>query len=397
MDVTWIKSRIAAHVVALADEIGPRPAGSPANRLATDYLRMVLAATELEIRAQPFTCSWWEPGSATLRIGGAWVDAPPSPFSRPCDVHGRVTRLGTAAELAAVDGTLEPGRVIVLHGDLTAESYMPRGFPFLDLPEQRAILDRVEALAPAAVVAVVPVWRAVPVLEDGGLGFPYLAVPTNIGDRLREHRDVGVRIGGAIHDGGGENVAARHGPDGPRTVLTAHVDTKVGTPGAFDNAGGVATLLALAEWGLPDGQPVEFVFFNGEDHFEAPGESAWLAATDLGEIRMAINLDGAGVVGHDTSVTPMACPDETARQVEAMVAERPGWTIGPEWYESDHAIFAMRGIPSLAITSQGAHDLANVLHAERDTTRMVDPGILAGVDGFIADWLAATRPGSPRP
>ena len=386
MDTSWLTARISAHLTALVEQIGPRPPGSPANRLATDYLRMVLGAAGLEVHVEPFACRWWEPGSAAVEVGGAWYDVTPSPFSRPCDVRGRVARLSTPAELESAD--LEPGRIVVIDGDLTAEAYFPKAYPFLDLPEQRARLARLEALRPAAVIAIVPAREAVPVLEDGDLEFPYLQVTPALGDRIRRHRAVGVRIGGALHDAEGVNVAARHPGTGPRVVLSAHVDTKATTPGAFDNAAGVSTLLALAEAGLPDGLPVELVFFNGEDHYQAPGEQAWLATADLTDIRYVINLDGVGVVGRDTTVAMLACPPEVEARVRALVDGRPGWGIGPEWYESDHAIFAMRGIPSLAITSENVHELLpEIIHTERDGVRAVDPTILARVAVFLDDWL----------
>jgi aminopeptidase YwaD len=386
MDSTWLKSRIGAHVTALAEEIGPRPPGSPANRVATDYLRMVLGATGLEVSELPFSCRWWDPGPAAVQVGGAWIDVAPAPYSGPCDVRGQVRRIGDDAALA--EAPIEPGRILVIHGDLVSDPYFPKAFPFLDQPEQRSRIDRLEHLQPAAVIAVGSTTRAIPLLEDGDLDFPYAVVPRSLGDRMRDGREVGVRIGGELLDGEGVNVSARHGPPGPRLVLSAHVDSKVTGPGAFDNAGGVATLLALAEAGLPAGAAVELVFFNGEDHYQAPGEQAWLAATDLAEVGQIVNLDGAGVVGHGTAVSMLACPQDLEDRVRAAVARRPGWSIGPEWYESDHAIFAMRGIPSLAITSAGVHQLlTSVAHTERDTPRMVDPAILAGVAGFLEAWL----------
>jgi aminopeptidase YwaD len=385
MDLTWLKARIGAHVTALAGEIGPRPCGSPANLLATDYVRMVLAATGLAIDERPFSCTAWEPGTATLQVGGAWIDVPPAPFSRPCSVRGRVARISTDDELQAA--TLEPGRIIVIHGELTAESYLPKAFPFLEPTEQRQRLARLEALEPAAVIAAVAGWRIESVLEDGDLTFPYVVVPVGVGERMREGREVAVRIGGALRDAAGSNIATRSGPAGPRIILSAHLDTKVTTPGAFDNAGGVATLLALAESGLPPNVPIELVFFNGEDHFQAPGEQAWLAATDLSDIRHVVNIDGAGVVGHPIGVTTLACPAAFESAVRDAVACHQGWEWVPAWYESDHAIFAMRGIPSVAITSAGAHGLANVIHSERDTTKMVDPALLASVAGFLEESL----------
>lgn len=388
MDGSWLKSRIAAHVTALAEEIGPRPSGSPANRLASEYVRMVLSKAGLTVETQPFTCRWWEPGAAALQIGGAWVDVPPAPFSRPCEVSGRVARLGS--DIALETAAFGPGRIVVLHSALVADSYFPKAFPFVDLPEQRTRIERLEALRPAAVIAAIPALRAMPVLEDGDLEFPYLTVTTAVGERLRENRAIAVRIGGALHDGTGANVSTRHGPPGPRIVLSAHIDSTITSPGAFDNGGGVAILLALAEVGLPTGVSLELVFFNGEDHYLAPGEQAWLATTDLAEVRGVVNIDGTGVVGHDVAVSLLAASPDLTTRLQSMLAGRDGWDVGPEWYESDHAIFAMRGIPSLAITSAGAHEtLTNVIHTDRDTPRMVDPAILADVAEFVVEWLGA--------
>lgn len=395
MDTTWLTARITAHLTALVRQIGPRPPGSPANRVATDYLRMVLRAAGLEVHEEPFTCRWWEPGSASVEVGGAWYEVPPTPFSRPCDVRGHVLRLSTDADLERTD--IEPGRVVVIDGDLTTEPYFPKAFPFVDLPLQRARIERLEALRPAVLIAIVPAIRAEPVIEDGDLEFPYLQVTPTLGDRIRRHRAVGVRIGGTLQDAEGVNVSARHGGAGPRIVLSAHVDSKATTPGAFDNASGVATLLTLAEAGLPADTPVELVFFNGEDHYAAPGEVAWLRTADVGTIRHVVNLDGAGVVGRESTVAMLACPPEFEATVRDYVSTYPGWSIGAPWYESDHAIFAMRDIPSLAITSSNVHEvLAEIIHSDRDMIRTVDPAILARVAVFLAGWLDLVGAPTPR-
>ena len=62
--------------------------------------------------------------------------------------------------------------------------------------------------------------------------------------------------------------AAARGPAGaPRAVVIAHIDSKSGTPGALDNATGVAAMLEvarlLADVTLRD--TVQFVAFSGEE------------------------------------------------------------------------------------------------------------------------------------
>jgi aminopeptidase YwaD len=402
-----VAERIARHLSVLAEDIGARPPGSPANRRANDHLVTTLEAVGFAVEMLPFEARWWEPGPAELRLGETWIPVEPAPFGRPCDVAGPVVRASTDAELdallAATDGPVASGAMLIVDGELVAEPLFPKAFPFLDLPEQLQRIERLERLAPAAVIGVVPEPRALPLFEDADLAFPYLVVDASFGDALRPGRTAGLRVGGALHGGPGVNVSARSPATvsagsraggfadtaDRRTVLSAHVDSKVTTPGAFDNAGGVAVLLALAESGGLDDVPVELVFFNGEDHYATPGELAWFAAADLSGVREAVNLDGAGFVGRGSTVTPFACSTETEARLEAFVTTRTDWSIAPPWYESDHAIFAMRGIPSLAITSDGVHDLlVEVAHTDRDTVDVVDPAILAEVASFVRDWLA---------
>jgi aminopeptidase YwaD len=387
MDLDRLATRISAHLHVLAEEIGPRPPGSPANRRATDHVRRALTACDLDVRQQAFEATWWQPGPAGIDIAGDRIDLPPTPFGRPCDAIGAVLRLASDADLAGA--TPMPGAVIVIDGTLSAEPYFPKAFPFLDLPEQRARLARLEAIRPAAVVAVVRDGGPYAAFEDGDLAFPYLAVPAVVGDRLADGDRVRVHVGGRLERGLGVNVSARSGASGPRTVISAHVDSKVTGPGAFDNAGGVAVLLALAEEGLPDGVPVELVLFNGEDHYAAPGEQAWLAATDLGTVTDVVNVDGAGVAGRASSAVALAASPATEAHLAEAIAARPGWVLADPWYQSDHAIFAMRGIPSVAIASAGLDDLlASVAHTEHDTLDVVDVRILADVAGFVAEWVA---------
>ena len=73
----------------------------------------------------------------------------------------------------------------------------------------------------------------------------------------------------------GCNVIAHKGArqDG-RIVVFAHIDARMGTPGAGDNASGTIVLLLLAEL-LADyigEMGIELVAMNGEDYFSNPGE-----------------------------------------------------------------------------------------------------------------------------
>jgi aminopeptidase YwaD len=384
-ELAVLAKRIDHHLRILAEEIGARPPGSAANHRATTHVATTLEQAGLSVRCDPFWTRWWEPGPGQLCVDGRDLTVVPNPFSPPCDVQGSVV---TVADLPALERLADGpgGRIVVLTGALAHEPLWPVAFPFLAVPTHRAIAASLLGARPAAVIAVSDHWQ--PILEDPDLGVPSTTIRTADAAGLITGVEVALRLGGAVHRGDGVNVAARTEGEGPRVVLSAHVDSKVTTPGAFDNAGGVAVLLALAEHGLPVDVPVEVVTFNGEDHADACGEVAWLAATDLSEIAGIVNIDGAGLRGHGSSLALMACPPELHDRVAAVVAGRPGWGLSEPWYESDHAILAMRGIPAVAVTTAGVHELMTLLaHSAADTVEVVDVEVLADVANTVATLL----------
>lgn len=373
-----VRDRLQHHLRVLVDEVGPRPAGSPANGRATDHVRRVLTAAGLRVRALPFHTAWWDPSPSRLHLpDGEVVELLANPFSPPGTVEGPVVHLEDHAALAAHVGPAGGGEVLVLGLPLGGEPIMPATFPFLQVPEQRQLVATLEALHPAAVVAVSPIAATTPTFEDPTLSFPSVTVEPSMAQRLEPGTSLRIEVGGRTLAGRGVTVVGRTTPSGPRLVVSAHVDSKVTTPGAFDNAASLAAVLTLVEVAGPDLGPVEVVAFNGEDHHDSAGEVAWLDATDLDEVTGVINVDGAGVAGRRTGVTCLACPAELEEHVLGWARHRPGWTAMAPWFESDHAIFAMRGIPAVAITSEDVHDLlATVAHTPADTLDVLDLDVL---------------------
>jgi aminopeptidase YwaD len=380
-----LRARIEHHLQVLVGEIGARPPGSPANRRATEHARRVLTDAGLHVRSFPFTTRWWEPGPGKLITSDGPADVVPNPYSPPCAVSGPAVLVGSLEALETLGERASD--ILVLSGELTREPVMPKSFPFYNPDEHRRIRGALGRIRPAGIVAVSEQWQ--PIFEDPDLPFPSTSVPPALGARLHDGRRVRLELGGQVHIGPGATVSGTlPGPVAPRIVLSAHLDSKVTTPGAFDNAGSVAVLLALAVLDLPDTAPLEVVLFNGEDHFDACGELAWLSDTDLGEVAVNVNLDGIGLVGHGTSLSCLACPASLAGALEVFVAEHPGWSPAEPWMESDHAIFAMQGIPAVAVTSDDVHALlAGLAHGPRDTLEVVDVARLAQVALDLQDLL----------
>jgi len=382
-----VRERIRHHLEVLVEDIGARPPGSPANRRATDHVHASLTAAGKTVTALPFTTLWWEPGGGWLEVHGARVAVEPNPYSPPADVLGPAVVVGQRSELEALER--DAGAVLVLTDELAREQLLPACFPFLSLPEHERIRAALQRLAPAAIVVVSD--RCEPVLEDPDLGIPSTTIPSAIGRSLTTGEVLHLAVSGAVHPGAGVNLSTRLAGTERRLVLSAHIDSKATTPGAFDNAGSVATVLALTELGHLDDLPIEVVLFNGEDHVDSCGEVAWLDATDLDEITGVVNVDGVGLAGQGLSLATLACPDELAAELAAWVDRHPGWVTAAPWYESDHAIFAMRGIPAVAITTQDVHALLGGLaHTPADTLDVLDLAVLERLAADLPVLLALT-------
>lgn len=174
--------------------------------------------------------------------------------------------------------------------------------------------------------------------------------------------------------------------------MVAHVDTKPGTPGAIDNGTGVVTLLRVAELlaDLDDAaRPgVELFWVNGEDSHQAAGELAYLATNDLTHMRLAVNVDGAGLRGDPTAFSTYGTPDD----LDLSPFTTHGLVAGPSWPQSDHMVFAMAGRPAVALTS-GAMDrlLGEVAHSPGDVPALVDVALLEQAAQAIAALVRGQR------
>lgn len=129
-----------------------------------------------------------------------------------------------------------------------------------------------------------------------------------VGYRPERHR---YKVTGpAVWRGDAENLVAEvPGAESPREIVVvgAHYDSVVGSPGANDNASGVAALLALAEWFRVRPQPrsIRFAAFANEEPpcFMTPaqGSHAYVAACrDADEKLVAMfALDGIGFFSNE--------------------------------------------------------------------------------------------------
>ncbi len=228
---------------------------------------------------------------------------------------------------------------------------------------------------------------------------------------------------------GYDNVAAIHigsAPDRPRVLIGAHYDSVRGTPGADDNASGVAGLLEAARVlsGIQLGATIEFVGFNLEElqtYTYRVGSRRYAAAARLAGVRYAgtLVLEMLGYFSREpgSQYVPKllfwkrvprkgnfiaATGDRRSRALlrtfaESAAAAAPdlevvtfrspfrGWVV-PHTRLSDNASFWDEGYPSLMITDTAF--LRNPhYHRPTDSATTLDYGLMARVVDAVVETV----------
>jgi len=346
-------------------------------------------------------CIEWEPefASASLVVRDVARRLRVGPYSLPADAEARLAAASSVEELETGDYA---GTVLLLHGEIAAEQLMPKNFVFYNPESHQRIIRAVERHAPVAVIAatgrnpelaggVYPY----PLFEDGDFDIPnaYVtdvegeALLLAVGERVRVRIDARRIPARAQHV-----VATRPGTGEGRICFYAHIDSKDGTPGALDNATGVAVLLGLAELlsAYRGGPSIELVPFNGEDYYAPVGQMRYLADNEdrFDDIVVGCNVDGAGFVGSRTEVSFYGLPPNVESAARTAMV-RTGVAEGPQWVQGDHTLLVQNGVPALAVTSADVFfNVSTVAHTAADTIDLADPVELAVTATFFADLVS---------
>lgn len=370
--MSHIERLLAEHLHHLSGTIGPRPAGSPGNQAAEAYIARTLDEYGYDVERQPYTCPAWEHLDTFLLVGGEPAPAAANAFSPPCDLDAPSVPVGTLAELRAAELR---GRVAVLYGALAAGALSPKAWPFKGEGEAETVA-LLEAKGPAALLTVQAREGHLPRLtEDAELAIPAATVPAAVGLSLVQRPGVRVRleIRSRRREATAANVVGQIGSDESRVIICAHFDTKVDTPGAADNASGVAVLLALgrmlAQHRLRHG--VELVAFNGEEYLPL-GDDVYLKrrGESLGQVVALINFDAVGLWLAPNSLTMLGAAQPFEHAVREVAARHPGLVWAQPWIESNHSTFVWRGVPCVAFTAASPPP---IYHTRADTEAWISP------------------------
>jgi aminopeptidase YwaD len=371
-----LEATIHQHLAVLVDEIGARPTGSVGNHRAGAYLKQQFGKAGWQVESPLFNCLTWETGGSRLSCGEQRFEVQANPYSPTFEGSFPFVVCDTVEALEQFD-TLR-GHLLVLSGLLAAESYMPLKFPFVTIEEQQRVLGQILHAQPEAVIGI----NSQPLFCDGDFPIPSVTLAPADGSRLLacSPQPLRLSIQGRRIESNGHNVIAHPvNLSLPKIVICAHYDTWFDTPGAVDNATGVTVLLALAQLLSPQKSNIEFVVFNGEDHYASPGEVSYLER-GMGDIACAINIDGVGAQAHQNSVAYFG-ESPILERIQSVQQQFPAIVTSVPWYQSDHTLFVQQGIPAIALTSS-PFDLKQT-HTPHDTLDKIDTAAVAEAVRFI--------------
>ena len=371
----------------LVNEIGPRPSASPANHAAEEFLAAEFARLGYTVERQEYPATAWEQRATRLKLGGAILEAAANPYSPPCKVETELVVLRSLPELEAADLR---GCIAVLCGELLVQPLSAKSW-FLKGETDERIIQALEKGQPAAILCVQRgLSGPLGLIEDWEFTLPSATVTPQAGLKLVQSPGAWARlvIDAELKPGTAANLVARKPGRRPeRLVFMAHFDTKFDTPGAMDNASGMAALLAIAEIlaKADTGLSLEFIAFNNEEYLPIGDDEYFrrLGENPTADILAALNLDLVGQqLAVDTWCNLGASPEFTTHLAE-LAKDVPHLIAGEPWYESNHSSFLMRGCPVVALSGKGYVPLQ---HSAQDTLEWVDPVRVARLAEFCAAW-----------
>jgi len=352
------------HVLALAEDIGSRPAGSDAERQAAQYISQQLITYGYQTEDQEFTFGYYVETAALEVLAPAPLSLTPRPL-----------RLSGGGEVTAE---------LVPAGLGRPQDFPPEGLEGRIALTERGDLSFSEKVtnAAAAGAAAVVIYNNVEGLFRGDLReespIPALSLSQAEGRQLQallEESPLTVRLSvqSAEETETSQNIIARSPQDDCQVIVGAHYDSVAAGPGANDNASGSATLLEIARvLDLANqGEGVCFVAFGAEETVLSGSRHFVAALTSQGQPtpQAMVNLDMVGV-GAEWQL--MGSPS----LVEKIDQEATALGLDPvptdPHLSGDHVSFMDAGIPAIFIHRfEDPH-----YHTESDRAEFVEPQLL---------------------
>jgi aminopeptidase YwaD len=351
------------HVVALAVDIGPRPAGSDAEIEAAHYIGDQLRSYGYVVEEQTFEITSELSRESSLQVlvpETQVLESSAFTGSATGHVEGKLVFAGLGRAEDFPSGGLQGGVALLRRGELY----------FAD-----KVRNAVEAGASAAVI-----FNDSPDFFEGAIGaesaIAVVSISGEDGERLlalleQAPVEVSVEVGPPVETTS-RNVVARPASGRCETVSGGHFDSVPQAPGASDNASGTATVLELARTVAARHLPGDhcFVLFGAEE-LGMLGSRHFVETLDevqRSELRAMLNFDMTGV---GESWLLIGSPELVAlgAQVAAGAGIEARPSEQPPGLGSDHQSFLDAGLPAIWVFRV----TDNLLHTPQDTADRVHP------------------------
>jgi aminopeptidase YwaD len=361
-----------------------RRTGSAGNRTATDFFADTMHTIGYELDTTPFDCLDYRVNRVGLSREKERYEVYVSPYSLGVDVSAELVVASTVGELEEL--TCE-GHILLMKDELCAEQLMPKNFVFYNPEHHQNIITLLEERQPAAIITATDrnpeqagALYPYPIFVDGDFDISSVYCRMQVGEALAtlQGESLHLLIDARRIKSSASNVIARLNPGASKkVVITAHIDAYEDSPGASDNASGTNVLLLAAEMlaNYNGAHSIEFVAFNGEDHYSVGGQMDYLRryGAEFPAIDLLVNIDGVGYKDGSSAYSTYGCSEEIERKIVNTFQRFEGLACGPQWYSGDHMIFVQKQVPSLAFTSEKAMEmLALFVHTGGDTPAVID-------------------------
>lgn len=351
-------ARALEHIRHLSVDIGPRPAGSEAERTAAAYLAAQLTDAGYDATIEEFTFSSARDDSTVSLADGALIRALSMEGGARLEAAGTAVHagLGRPEDLAGAD---LDGKVVIFDRGVVTFG------------------DKARAAETAGAIAVIVV-NDESGLFLGSLGDVAVAIPV-VGVSGEEAATLEAAIGTRITvnaDSGMEtitsqNVVGRIGTGDCHAYLGGHYDSVTVSPGANDNASGTGVVLEVARVNPVEGLCV--VLFGAEE-LGLFGSQNYVAEHLAGTGRFMLNVDMAG---RFDGVTIVGDRDLTRAILDAVEDAGVDSDLRagrfPPGASSDHVSFEAVGVP--AVTFNAGDDVA--IHTAQDTFERIQSDAVA--------------------
>ncbi len=361
-----------------------RRTGSKGNKKAIQFFGETISSFGFTIDIKPFETLDYTSNKPNLYTKDHKFDIHVSSYSLPCDI---TTNLEVVKTLPELESCFCSGKILLLKDEICKEQLMPKNFVFYNPEHHQKIISLIETKKPAAIITATkrnpPAVGAIypyPLIEDGDFNIPNTYCTEQVGNEIEscKNESFTLQIQAKRISTMASNVIAIKNPDAKeKIIICAHIDAYADSPGASDNASGVAVLLLLAELlqSYPGPMGIEIIAFNGEDHYSAGGQMDFLKRYEdqLECVKCVINIDDVGYKKGKIAYSFYSCSDEITQGIEYILKKYPDLVNGKQWYQGDHMIFVQRQIPCLAFTSEKVDEMMETItHTQKDVPALLD-------------------------